>query len=83
MKWLKWNNVEEYGEIYCPMLDKTVMTYCPIGCPPFDSYTAPFIDEAGEICYYDYDHDYGSWEESTYTLGNVEEFDGEVEEFSI
>lgn len=47
IEWLKWNDdVEEWGEIECPMLgNEMVMTYYPKGCPCYYSYTAPFVDE--------------------------------------
>ena len=54
IEWLKWNDdVEEWGEIECPMLgNEMVMTYYPKGCPCYYSYTAPFVNEDGDIGYY-------------------------------
>lgn len=60
-KWLKWENGKEWGTLYCPMLEKEIMTYWP-GGPAFYSYTAPFVDD-GDVCYYRYDHDEGGWDE--------------------
>ena len=74
IKWLKWENVEEWGMIYCPMLDAEVMTYCPKGVPAFDAYTAPFVDSGGEVCYYKYDQDEGAWmEDVTFCIGEYVE----------
>lgn len=73
IKWLSWENAEEWGTIYCPMLDMEVMTYCKKGAPAFDTYTAPFVDDGGEVCYYKYDHDEGAWEESQFFIDEYEE----------
>ena len=65
VKWLKWSgdNVEEWGEIECPMFDgQKIMTYYPKDMPCFYSYTAPFIASDGDVCYYRFDHDEGCWE---------------------
>lgn len=68
-KWLQWENAQEWGKIYCPMIGNEVMTYYPIGTPAFDSYTAPFIDDDSDVCYYRYDHDEGGWTEEAYCMG--------------
>lgn len=41
-------------EIECPMLgNESVMTYVwPDGPVYYWSFTAPFVDENGEVCYY-------------------------------
>lgn len=73
IEWLKWNDdVEEWGEIECPMLgNEKVMTYHPKGRPCYYSYTAPFVDEDGDIGYYRYDHDEGCWDEDIFFyIGN-------------
>lgn len=72
-KWLQWENAQEWGEIYCPMLGRSVMTYYPKGTPAFDSYTAPFVDADGDVCYYKFDHDEGNWVEETYCMGEYED----------
>ena len=65
-RWLKWENAEEWGKIQCPMLDdEYVMTYYRKDAPCYYSYTAPFVDEDGDVCYYRYDHDEGCWDEDT------------------
>lgn len=65
-RWLKWENAEEWGKIQCPMLDdECVMTYCRKDAPCYYSYTAPFVDEDGDVCCYRYDHDEGCWDEDT------------------
>lgn len=64
-KWLRWENGEEWGRIQCPMMDNEwVMTYCHPDVPCFYSYTAPFVCD-GDVCYYRFDHDEGSWDEDT------------------
>ncbi|MBD5529708.1 MAG: hypothetical protein HDR02_15095 [Lachnospiraceae bacterium] len=74
IKWLKWENLKEWGEIECPMLDnEMVMTYYLEDGPVYYSYTAPFVDEDGDICYYQYDHDEGCWEDSIMCMGEYEE----------
>lgn len=73
IEWLKWNDdVEEWGEIECPMLgNEMVMTYYLKVCPCYYSYTAPFVNEDGDIGYYRYDHDEGCWDEDTFfCIGN-------------
>ena len=51
------------------------MTYYPKGTPCYYSYTAPFIDESGDVCYYRFDHDEGCWEEDViYTICQSEEY---------
>lgn len=45
------------------------------GTPCYYSYTAPFIDESGDVCYYRFDHDEGCWEEDViYTICQSEEY---------
>lgn len=71
-KFFTWENVREWGTIYDPMLGKEVMTYCPEGTPAFDSYTAPFMDDDGDIVYHRYDHDAGTWMYTYYVLSDEE-----------
>ena len=73
IKWLSWENAEEWGTIYCPMLDMEVMTYCPNGAPAFDTYTAPFVDVDGEAGYYKYDQDEGCWVEDLHCIADYTE----------
>lgn len=81
IKWLKWENGKEWGEIECPMLGgKSVMTYYPEGAPCYYSYTAPFVSD-GDTCYYRYDHDEGCWDGDTlFCMGEYKE--GTVIKFS-
>lgn len=72
-KWLQWKNAQEWGIIYCPMLESEVMTYYPIGRPAYDSYTAPFVDDEGDVCYYKFDHDEGAWDDCLFWAGEYEE----------
>lgn len=72
MKWLEWSNGSEWGEIFCPMLGQSVMTYWQTGTPCYDSYTAPFVDDDGDVCCYRYDHDEGGWHEDLIVLGQHE-----------
>ena len=77
IKWLEWSgNVEEWGKIECPMLgNEWVMTYYSKGTPCYYSYTAPFMDESGDVCYYRFDHDEGCWDEDVmYTICQSEEY---------
>jgi hypothetical protein len=75
-KKLSWSNGKEWGKIYCPMLDETVMTYWKKGTPCYDTYTNPFVNEDGEIYCYRYDHDLGAWhEDDTYWLGEYNGID--------
>lgn len=73
MQWLKWENGEEWGEIFCPMLNAYVMTYLEKGAPAYDTYTAPFVDEEGDVCYYKYDQDEDCWYEEIFVLGEYSE----------
>jgi hypothetical protein len=63
MKELSWSNGVEWGNIYCPMLGKEVMTYYTEGTRPYDTYTNPIVNEDGDVYYYRYDHDEGGWHE--------------------
>lgn len=73
-KFLSWVNAREWGKIYDPMLEKEVMTYCSQGAPAFDSYTAPFMNDDGDIVYHRFDHDAGGWTNITYYLMEGEEY---------
>lgn len=80
IKWLAWEDGEEWGEIACPMLDnENIMTYCPKDVPCYYTYTAPFVED-GEVCYYRFDQDEGCWDEDVlfsigeYTEGVVVKF---------
>jgi len=73
MDWLTWENGTEWGKIYCPMLEEEVMTYYPKGGRCFDSYTAPFVDSNGEVCYYKYDHDEDGWYEECFYMDDYTE----------
>lgn len=75
-KTFMWGNAREWGKIYDPMLEKEVMTYCPLGAAAFDSYTAPFMNDDGNIVYRRYDHDAGGWKDMTYYV-----MDGEVYQY--
>ena len=66
-EWLKWENGKEWGTLYCPMLEREVMTYWP-GGPAFYSYTAPFVED-GDVCFYRYDHDEGGWDDTLICMG--------------
>ena len=72
-KWLQWENAQEWGIIYCPMLACEVMTYYPVCRPAYDSYTAPFVDDDGDVCYYKFDHDEGAWDEDLIWAGEYED----------
>ena len=77
VKWLKWSgdNVEEWGKIECPMFNgQAVMTYYVKNMPCFYSYTAPFIDSDGDVCYYRFDLDEDSWDEYVFVLCNNGEY---------
>ena len=51
---LEWkSDMIEWGEIYCPFLGRSVMTYYPNGCRPYDSITNPFLNDDGEVYYYE------------------------------
>ena len=66
--------MNEWGKIYCPFLNKEVMTYYPVGVPAYDSITNPFIDEDGGVYYYKYDHDEGGWIEDCYSICDADEY---------
>jgi hypothetical protein len=72
LKYLKWSNGKEWGEINCPMFGNVpVMTYWKEGTPCYDTYTAPFVlDE--EIYCYKFDQDEGMWHEDLHFLGEYE-----------
>lgn len=73
---LDWKtDMNEWGEIYCPMIGRDIMTYWPKGQPCYDTVTKPIIDENGDIYYYKYDHDEGCWDEDcVITLCDAEEY---------
>lgn len=73
MKWLKWENGEEWGEIECPMVGGMIMTYYPKGVPCYYTYSAPFVDDDGEVCYYRFDQDEGCWDEDLFFMCEYEE----------
>lgn len=68
MRELSWENAVEWGEIYCPMLKKMVMTYYAKGVPPYDTYTNPFVDEDGNVFFYKFDQDEGGWDDCAHAL---------------
>lgn len=68
MKFIFWDNVVEWGKIYCPMLGMDIMTYYPKGQPAYDSFTPIIVGEDGETFYYRYDHDEGGWCEDAYVV---------------
>lgn len=70
IKWLEWDgDAKEWGKIECPMLNnEMIMTYYPKGVPCYYSYTAPFIDAYGDVCFYRYDHDEGCWDEDIFSI---------------
>lgn len=73
---LEWkSDMNEWGEIYCPMMGKEVKTYWPNGTPCYDTVTNPLLDKDGNVYYYKYDHDEGGWDEDTsFTLCDAEEY---------
>ena len=73
---LEWkSDMNEWGEIYCPMLRKEVKNYWPNGTPCYDTVTNPFLDEDGNVYYYKYDHDVGGWDEdNVFSLCDSEEY---------
>lgn len=72
---LEWkSDMNEWGEIYCPFLDKSVMTYYPNGSRPYDTVTSPFLNEDGDVYFYKYDHDEGGWNDETYSMCEIEEY---------
>ena len=72
---LEWkSNMNEWGEIYCPFLNKEVMTYYPVRVRPYDTITNPFIEENGGVYYYKYDHDEGGWYEECYMMCDADEY---------
>lgn len=81
IKWLEWQGcAKEWGEIKCPMLNnELVMTYYPDGEPCYYTYTAPFIDMYGDVCYYRYDQDEGCWDEDTlFTICTREDYKEDI-----
>lgn len=72
---LEWkSDMIEWGEIYCPFLNKSIMTYYPNGCRAYDSITNPLINEDGEVYYYKYDHDEGGWKDEVFSMCDAEEY---------
>lgn len=72
LRWLKWSNGKEWGEIFCSMLGSIrVMTYWKEGTPCYDTYTAPFVLD-GQIYCYRFDQDRGGWDNSLIYLGEYE-----------
>jgi len=74
---LEWKcEMIEWGEISCPFRhNKFLMTYYPKGSRPYDTVTNPFIDDDGEIYYYQFDQDEGGWKDDTFVIGEAEEYD--------
>jgi hypothetical protein len=74
MDWLAWNSsMIEWGKIFCPMIGEEVMTYYHKDTPPYNTVTAPFVDDDGDVCYYEYDHDEGCWHEEIFVFSSKEE----------
>ncbi|QOS98941.1 hypothetical protein JNUCC42_21470 [Brevibacterium sp. JNUCC-42] len=73
MKRLEWSNGVEWGEIFCPMTGQDEMTYWKEGTPCNDIFTAPMVDDDGDIFYYRFDQDEGCWHEDMYVLGSYEQ----------
>lgn len=72
---LKWHDrMNEWGNIFCPFLSKSVMTYYPNGTTPYDTVTNLFLSEDGDIYYYKYDHDYGWWDDATWSYCDSNEY---------
>ena len=72
---LEWkSNMIEWGNIYCPMIGKEVMTYYPNRVPAYDSVTNPLVNEDGEVYYYKYDHDEGGWHEDIFSMCDADEY---------
>lgn len=59
-KVLKWSNGKEWGEIHHPQLGR-VMTYWKEGSPCYDTYTAPRVDEDGNVTSWRFCQDEGMW----------------------
>lgn len=79
MKWLEWKSeMVEWGKIFCPMINEEVMTYYRKGTAPYDTVTAPFVDEDGDVCYFNYDHDEGGWNDEVLVVCSKEEWDNRV-----
>ncbi|MED1664528.1 hypothetical protein [Brevibacillus laterosporus] len=72
MKRLEWSNGAEWGEIFCPMTDRMEMTYWKKRAPRYDTFTAPMVDDDGNVIYYQFDHDEGCWHEDMYVLCSYE-----------
>jgi hypothetical protein len=72
IKFLEWDNAQEWGEIFCPMLNMNVMTYWEKGTPCYDTYTAPFVTEDGVYCYR-FDQDEGCWHEDMQFVRELKE----------
>ncbi|AKQ08610.1 putative DUF3850 domain-containing protein [Bacillus phage vB_BceS-M2] len=70
---IPWGNSVEWGAIFCPMLNKEVMTYYAKGGKPYDTYTNIFVNEDGDMYYYTFDQDEGGWHEEPTWVGNVNE----------
>lgn len=66
--------MNEWGTLYCPFLNKAVMTYYPVGMRAYDTITNPFMNEYGEIYYYKYDHDEGGWIDGSFSMCDAEEY---------
>lgn len=56
VEWLEWNeNMKPYKEMYCPEIDRYIMTYYPFFREPTKTYSQPFKEN--DITYvYVYDH---------------------------
>ena len=74
-EWSEWKNGKENEwEIQCPMLNgRHVMTYYPEDGSRRYSYTAPFIDNNRDVCYYRFDHDKNCWDDTVYYAGKYNE----------
>lgn len=56
VEWLEWNeNMKPYKEMYCPEIDRYIMTYYPFFREPTKTYSQPF-KENGVTYVYIYDH---------------------------
>ena len=72
---LEWkSDMNEWGTLYCPFINKEVRTYYPSRMRAYDTITNPFINEDGEIYYYKYDHDEGWWLDYSFSMCEAEEY---------
>lgn len=69
-----WENAEEAGEEFCPIINERIMTYYSKDMPAYYCYTPPFVDDEGGVSWCRYDEDEGDWDNAIFREMEPEEY---------